>query len=119
MFSNLQFITIFGDFLLPNQVDLSAYCFYRFSTSNVCVLRCNNTFLVVICLDYRFVQWDLVGSVFLKAQTVRDFCSNLQPEKLDPCNIQMSFMCFLVTSSIKLLLLTQYLNIKIHFHFHS
>ena len=44
MFGNLRFITIFDNFLLPNQVDLSAHCFYHFSTSNVLILRCNNTF---------------------------------------------------------------------------
>ena len=43
MFCNLQFITIFDNFLLPNQVDFSAHCFYHFSTSNVVILRCNNT----------------------------------------------------------------------------
>ena len=35
MFGNIRFITIFDNFLLPNQVDLSAYCFYHFSTSIV------------------------------------------------------------------------------------
>ena len=49
-----------------------------------------------------------------------DFRSNWQPEKMDPCHIQMAFMCFLVTISVKLLLLciTQCLNIKIHFQLH-
>ena len=32
-------------FLLPNQVDLSAHCYYHFSTSNVLRLRCNNTLI--------------------------------------------------------------------------
>ena len=36
MFGNLRFITIFDNFLLPNQIDLSAHCFYHFSTSNIC-----------------------------------------------------------------------------------
>ena len=45
MSGNLRFITIFDNFLLPNQVDLSAYCFYHFSTSNVLILRCNNTLI--------------------------------------------------------------------------
>ena len=35
MFGNLRFITIFDNIMLPNQVDISAYCFYHFSTSNV------------------------------------------------------------------------------------
>ena len=35
MFGNVRFITIFDNFLLPNQGDQSAHCFYRFSTSNV------------------------------------------------------------------------------------
>ena len=50
-----------------------------------------------------------------------DFRSNWQPEKTDPCHIPIAFMCFLVTTSIKLLLLCirQYLNIKIHFQLHS
>ena len=43
MFGNLRFIMIFDNFLLPNQVDLSAHCFYHFSTGNVFILRCNNT----------------------------------------------------------------------------
>ena len=43
IFGNLQFITIFDNFLLPNQEHLSAHCFYHFSTSNVLILRCNNT----------------------------------------------------------------------------
>ena len=29
-----------------------------------------------------------------------DFCSNLYPEKLDPCYIKITFMCFLVTISV-------------------
>ena len=109
MFGDLQFITIFNDFLLPNHVALSAQCFYYFSTSNVLILRCNNIliflwrfqchfkldnlmgnlrfkiaflndhntleirplhFLVVKCLDYHFMQSDLIGSGFLKALTV-------------------------------------------------
>ena len=45
-------------------------------------------FLVFACPDYRFVQSDLVGSGFLKPiKTVREFCSNLQHENLDPCHI--------------------------------
>ena len=41
-----RFIAIFNDFLkLPNQIDLSAYCFYHFATSNVPILRCNNTLI--------------------------------------------------------------------------
>ena len=50
-----------------------------------------------------------------------EFCSNLQPEKLDPCHINMAFMCFLVTTSVKLLLLCiiRYSHIKIHFFLHS
>ena len=39
MFGNLRFIAIFDNFLLPNQVDLSAHCFFHFSTSNVLILR--------------------------------------------------------------------------------
>ena len=34
MFGNLRFITTFDYFLLSNQVDLPAHCFYHFSTSN-------------------------------------------------------------------------------------
>ena len=49
MFGNLRFITIFDNFLLPNQVDLSAHCFYHFSTSNVFILRGNNA---LIFLDF-------------------------------------------------------------------
>ena len=45
MFGNLRFITIVDNFLLPNQVDLSAHCFYHFSTSNVLILRFNNTLI--------------------------------------------------------------------------
>ena len=45
MFSNLPFITVFENFLLPNQADLSAHCFYHFSTGNVVRLRCNNTLI--------------------------------------------------------------------------
>ena len=32
MFGNLKFITIFDNILLLNQIDLSAHCFYHFST---------------------------------------------------------------------------------------
>ena len=35
MFGNLPFITIFDKFILLNRGDLSAHCFYRFSTGNV------------------------------------------------------------------------------------
>ena len=42
------------------------------------------TFLVVICLDYHFVQSDLVVRAFLMALTLLDFSSNWQPENLDP-----------------------------------
>ena len=35
----------FDNFLLPNQVDLSAHCSYYFSTSNALRLRCNNTLI--------------------------------------------------------------------------
>ena len=42
MFGNLQFITIFDKFILPNQVDISAHCSYHFLTSNVRRLRCNS-----------------------------------------------------------------------------
>ena len=45
MFGNLRFITIFNKVLSPNQVDLIAHCFYHFPTSNVIILRCNNTFI--------------------------------------------------------------------------
>ena len=47
MFDNLRFISSFDKFPLPNQEDLSAHCFYHFSTSNVLRLRCNKklTFL--------------------------------------------------------------------------
>ena len=45
MFGNLQFITIFDNFLYPNQVDLSAHCVYHFSTSNVLILRSHNTLI--------------------------------------------------------------------------
>ena len=90
------------------------------------------TFLVVTCLDYHFVQSDLVGSGFMKTLIVLDFRSNWQPEKMDPCLIYMAFvvttsvklllLCIiLLTTSVKLLLLCiiQYLNIKIHFQLHS
>ena len=43
MFVNLRFISIFDNSLLPNH--LSAHCFYHFSTSNVLILRCNNTLI--------------------------------------------------------------------------
>ena len=36
MFGNLRFIMVFDNFLLPNQLDLAAHCFYHISTSNVC-----------------------------------------------------------------------------------
>ena len=52
IFGNLPFITIFDNFLLPNQVDLSAHCSYHFSTSNELRLRCNNTLIFL----WRF-QW--------------------------------------------------------------
>ena len=39
------FVTFVDNFLLPNQVDLSAHCFYHFLTSNVLKLRCNNTLI--------------------------------------------------------------------------
>ena len=45
MFGNLRFITIFDNFLLQKQVDLSEHYFYHFSTSNVLILRCNNTLI--------------------------------------------------------------------------
>ena len=45
MFGDLQLITIFNNFLLPNQVDLSAHYFYHFSTRNVLILKCNNTLI--------------------------------------------------------------------------
>ena len=48
MFGNLRFITIFANFLLPNQVDLSAHCFYHFSISNDLILRSNNTFIFLM-----------------------------------------------------------------------
>ena len=35
MFGNLRFITIFDNFHLPNQGDLTAHCFCHFLTSNV------------------------------------------------------------------------------------
>ena len=35
MFGNLRFITIFNNFLLSNQLDLSAHCSYHFSTTTV------------------------------------------------------------------------------------
>ena len=35
MFGNLQFITIFVKFILPNQVDLSAHCPYYFSQTKM------------------------------------------------------------------------------------
>ena len=35
MFGNLQFITIFDKFILPNQVDLSAHCPYHFSQTKM------------------------------------------------------------------------------------
>ena len=44
-FCNLRFITIFDNFLLPNQLDLSAHCSYHFLTCYV--LRLRNT--LVIC----------------------------------------------------------------------
>ena len=40
-------------------------------------LNDQNTFLVSNALDYHLVQPELVGSGFLKALTVFDFCSNL------------------------------------------
>ena len=52
MFGNLRFITIFDNFLLPNQVDLSAHCFYHFSTSNVLILRCNSTLMYLWRFQY-------------------------------------------------------------------
>ena len=39
MFGNLRLIAIFDNFLLPSQVDLSANCFYHFSTSNVLIKK--------------------------------------------------------------------------------
>ena len=47
MFGNLRFITIFDNFLSPNQLDLSAHYFYHFSTSNVLILRCNNILIIL------------------------------------------------------------------------
>ena len=62
--------------------------------SKVALLKHHNTFLVSLshfwlshAKDYHFVQSDLVGRGFQKAKTVCDFCSNLLPEKLDPCHI--------------------------------
>ena len=48
MFGNLRFITILDHFVLPNQVDLSAHCFYYFLTSIVLGLRCSNTEISVL-----------------------------------------------------------------------
>ena len=45
MFDKLRFITIFGKFIFPNQVDLSAHCSYHFPTSYVFRLRCKNTLI--------------------------------------------------------------------------
>ena len=56
MFGNLRFITIFDNFLLPNQLDLSAHCFYHFSTSNVLILRCNNTLIFLWRLQCYFLK---------------------------------------------------------------
>ena len=62
MFGNLLFITIFDNFLLPNQEDRSAHCFYHFSTSNVLILRGNNTidFPMEISL-LKFKTWQFDG----------------------------------------------------------
>ena len=54
MFGNHRFITIFDNFLLPNQVDLSANCFYHFSTSNALILRCNNTLILHLIIILSF-----------------------------------------------------------------
>ena len=56
MFGNLRLITIFDKFVLPNQVDLSAHCFYHFSTSNVFIQRCNSTLIFLWrfqCLNFK------------------------------------------------------------------
>ena len=56
MFGYLRFIMNFDNFVLPNQVDLSAHCFYHFSTSNFHILRCNNTLIFLWrfqCLNFK------------------------------------------------------------------
>ena len=52
IFGILRFVTIFDNFLLPKQLDLSAHRPYNFLTSNVLRLRCNNALIFL----WRF-QW--------------------------------------------------------------
>ena len=47
MFGNLRFITIFDNFLLPNQVDLSAHCLYLFVLFVFVALRPMSTAMVI------------------------------------------------------------------------
>ena len=66
MFGNLRFITIFDNFLLPNQVDFSEHCFFHFSTSNLLLLRCINIDFPMEISVLKFQTWQLDGkSAFL------------------------------------------------------
>ena len=74
MFGNLRFITIFDDFLLLNQGDLSVHCSYHFSTSNVLRLRCNNTsFFPTEISVLKFQAWQFGAKTrFLRLLFVND-----------------------------------------------
>ena len=69
MFGNLRFITIFDNFLLPDQVDLSAHCFYHFATSNVLILKGNN--ILISVLNF-FKLGNLMGNPLFKIAFLSD-----------------------------------------------
>ena len=73
MFGDLQFITIFDDFLLPDHVALSAHCFYYFSTSNVLILRCNNILIFLWRFQCQNFKLDnLMGNLRFKIAFLND-----------------------------------------------
>ena len=70
MFGNLRIITIFDNFLLLNQGDLSVHCSYHSSTSNVHRQRCNNTLIFL----WRFKLSNLVQTPLFKVAFPKHTC---------------------------------------------
>ena len=61
MFGILRFMKIFDNFLSPNQVDLSAHCFYYFPANNTLVIRCNNIDFPMEISVLKFQTWQFDG----------------------------------------------------------
>ena len=72
MFGILRFFTICDNFLLSNQLDLSAHYFYHFSTSNVLILRCKNILIFLWRIQCFFKVGNLSENPLFKIAFLND-----------------------------------------------